>query len=165
MSEWESWEQTIDNGPWAIFKRSAVFLFFASCLVCGLSWAFGWFSQTAGVVQDELGPRTVLRRYEWFKDAAATLDARQATIKVYDRRFDDLVKSYDGKKRHEWTRTDQEQWNVWSQELAGIKASYNALASEYNAAMAKINYKFTNVGDVPAGGQPLPKEFRPYEEK
>lgn len=44
-------------------------------------------------------------------------------------------------------------------------ASYNSLAVEYNAAMAKINFSFTNIGELPKGAsQPLPREYKPYIE-
>jgi len=47
--------------------------------------------------------------------------------------------------------------------VAGIKASYNQLAAEYNAGMVKINWRYTNVGDLPPGStEPLPREFKPY---
>jgi hypothetical protein len=45
----------------------------------------------------------------------------------------------------------------------GIKASYRTLAAEYNAAMAKFNYRFANAGDLPEGAtEPLPREFATY---
>lgn len=48
-------------------------------------------------------------------------------------------------------------------EYLGLKASYNELASQYNAAMVKFNYAFCNAGDMPDGSmQPLPRQYKPY---
>jgi hypothetical protein len=69
----------------------------------------------------------------------------------------------EGESRKDWAREDREQLNVWMQEVAGVKASFNQLAAEYNANMAKFNYRFTNAGDLPRGAtEVLPREFRTY---
>lgn len=122
------------------------------------------------VTHEEFGPRAALRKYEWFKDAAASLEKKRANIKVYETRIKQMEEDYieNGKpvSRRKWDRTDKEQFNQWHTELAGVKASYNALASEYNAAMAKINWKFAEVGQLPPGATtPLPRKFKPYVEK
>lgn len=129
-------------------------LFFLGC---------SYWSDARRTVFHETKASTVLSRYGWFKDAAARLDAFKADITVYESRFANLKASYDGQPRSKWSREDREQSNLWEQELAGIKAGYNSLASEYNSAMAKINWAFCNMGDLPAGGVPLPREFRVYE--
>jgi hypothetical protein len=44
-----------------------------------------------------------------------------------------------------------------------MKYSFNQLAADYNAQMAKINYAFCNVGQLPQGATtPLPREYKPY---
>ena len=66
----------------------------------------------------------------------------------------------------QWPREDREQFNLWEQEVAGIKASYNMLAADYNAQMAKFNWAFAERGKLPEGAtDPLPREYKPYEEK
>ena len=48
-------------------------------------------------------------------------------------------------------------------ELLGIIAMHNQLCSEYNSAMSKENYDFTNVGKLPQTNlTPLPREIKPY---
>jgi len=112
----------------------------------------------------QFDPKVMLKRYEWFKDAAAQLDKKKADIAVYEKRFAQLKADYAGKSRSEWPREDREQANLWSSEVAGITASYNDLAAQYNGAMAKANHAFTNVGDLPRGAStPLPREFKTYE--
>ena len=130
-------------------------------IVLGLSILFGtigliggFFSSGAKVVEKEFYPEALLRKYEWFKDAAAQLDKKRADIQVYAARLKDATVV---------DRTEREQRMIWQTELAGIKASYNALAAEYNSQMVKFNWRFTNVGDLPPGAtEPLPRDFKPY---
>jgi hypothetical protein len=35
--------------------------------------AVGWFGEAATVAREELGPRALLKKYAWFKDAAASI--------------------------------------------------------------------------------------------
>jgi hypothetical protein len=112
------------------------------------------------VAKDELNARELLRKYTWFKDASAQLDARAADIRVYQSRIDNL------RKVPNLDRTDREQLMIWESEVSGTKAAYNSLAAEYNSQMAKMNWQFTNIGQLPAGAdKPLPREFKPYEVK
>ena len=113
--------------------------------------------------QKEFSPSMLLKKYEWFKDAVAQCDQKLATLNMYTSRFSSMKSSYNNESRSKWSREDKEQWNVWESEYLGVKASYNDLASQYNANMAKFNYAFCNVGQLPAGAtEPLPREFKPY---
>lgn len=131
---------------------------------CALGLFGGVATNAATVIQKEFYPDALLRKYEWFKDAAAALDKKQADMGVYNTRLSALAADYRGVARKDWPRDDREQSSIWQSELAGIKASYNQLAAEYNAEMVKFNWRFTNVGDVPQGGKPLPREYRSYQE-
>lgn len=118
-----------------------------------------WTSGALDTAQQEVSAKELLRKYQWFKDASAQLDKKISDVKVYDKR----VKIIEGKKNP--IRADQEQLYIWMSEVAGIKASYNSLAAEYNAQMSKINWAFTNVGQLPAGATtPLQREYKPYIE-
>ena len=109
---------------------------------------------------------TLLKKYNWFKDASAQLDKKIADIAVYEMKNKSITDAYIGVKRSEWARDDREQLSVWQSELAGVKASYNSLSAEYNSQMSKIQWRFCNVGDLPAGAtQPLPREYKPYIDK
>ena len=131
---------------------------FASCMrAC---------NEAADVAHEEFGPRELLRKYEWFKDASAKLDKKKADIKVYKNRLKTLADTYEGEKRKDWAKEDREQYNQISAEIAGVQASYNTLAAEYNAQMAKFNWQFANAGKLPEGAtDPLPKEYKPYTEE
>lgn len=114
----------------------------------------------------EFKPEELLRKYEWFKDAHAQLDAKQANIAVYNKRFNSLKSSYgkDSNNRKEWTRDDRESFDQWQSELSGVVASYNDLAAEYNSQMSKFNWRFCNKGNLPEGAtETLPREYVPYK--
>ena len=165
---WKSWERAAESGPEAILVKlgclAVVVVLFGGCLGV-IGWVAGWFSEAGQVVQKEFGATAALKKYEWFKDAAAQLDAKAASIKVYESRMAALRADYAGQPRAKWSREDREQVNLWEQELAGIRASYNGLAAEYNAAHAKLNWVFADVGSLPAGAAvALPREDRTYLE-
>lgn len=127
-------------------------------------YVLDWFVEAGAVQQEQFGPRAALKKYEWFKDAAAQLEKKRADITVYEGRLTAMNESYKDLPRQKWPREDREQYNVWASEIAGVKASYNELAAEYNAQMAKANWRFANVGELPEGADtPLPREFKSYE--
>lgn len=134
--------------------------------IWGACTALGLFGEAAAVAREEFGPREALRKYEWFKDAAASLDKKLADLTVYESRMSSLASAYDGQPRSAWAREDREQHSIWSSECAGVAASYNGLAAEYNAQMAKFNWRFAEAGRLPQGAAtPLPREFKPYVTK
>jgi hypothetical protein len=140
----------------------------AFCIVAStVGYGLGWFGSAAEVAKEEFGPKAALAKYEWFKDASAQLDKKQADIKVYAARLGEISGGYPpGTTRASWAREDREQYNTWSSEVAGVKASYNALAAEYNAQMAKFNWRFANAGDLPKGAdRVLPREYPAYIEQ
>lgn len=131
---------------------------------CGVFSAASWFTSRAmDVAKEQLDPAELLRKYEWFKNASAALDAKQADIRVYEKKITRVRKLED---ENRLDRTNREQLMIWEQEMAGVKLSYNDLANDYNAQMSKINWRFTNIGGLPQGAtQPLPREFKPYVEE
>ncbi len=123
-------------------------------------------NETVEVAYDEFGPKAALAKYSWLKDAAAQLDKKRADMKVYDVRLKSQDEAYTGTPRAKWPRDEREQRAIWESEAAGIRASYNDLAAQYNAQMAKFNWRFANVGDLPPGAtEALPREFKPYAER
>ena len=118
----------------------------------------GWLGRASDLAQQQVDPFELQRKYELFKDEAAQLDRKLADIRVYQSRFSNF-------HCHDTAldRVSREQCMVWEQEVAGIIASYNDTAADYNAQMAKWNYSFCNVGSLPKGAsEPLPREFKPY---
>ena len=122
-------------------------------------------SEAADVAHEEFGPRELLRKYEWFKDCSAQLDKKKADIKIYESRLELLEGVYGDERRSDWAKEDREQYNLWAVEVAGVRASYNSLAAEYNSQMSKFNWRFTNAGQLPKGAvETLPREYKQYEE-
>ena len=116
-------------------------------------------------LKEEFGVKSLLKKYEWFKNASAQLDAKLASLKAYSARKKAMVESYKDTPRRDWAREDREQFNLWEIEMAGLKANYNNLAASYNSQMAKVNWRFANVGGLPEGAsEPLPREYREYME-
>lgn len=166
MRNWDETGQVLNRGPRAATGLIVGWIIALIFIVTGIGIVgkfAGWFGSAAQVVAEQVDPRALLAKYEWFKDAAAQLDALHANINVYDQRRKSIELAYDGQKRSAWTRDDRQEWDQSYSEVAGVKAAYNTLAADYNARMAKINYAFTNVGGVPQGAAPLPREFRTYE--
>lgn len=132
-------------------------------IVFGCLPGCGMVCEARQAAQEEAGPRALLRKYEWFKDAAAKLDAMTANIEVQAGRRDGMERRYTGVEPKDWHRSDVERLAVVEAELAGLKAAFNGLAADYNARMVKANYAFTNAGELPAGeSRVLPREYRVY---
>ena len=163
MRNWESYERAAEKGPIGISMKVIGLVTLLAAVIGGISYGFGWIGEAAAVAKQELGPAALLRKYEWFKDASAQLDKKRADIDIYKVRVEATEAAYKDIPRHQWRRIDVEQYGQWLTEVAGVKASYNALAAEYNAQMAKMNWAFANIGQLPDGAQnPLPREYKPY---
>ena len=106
-------------------------------------------------VYNEFKVSTLLKKYEYFKDLSTAIDKKRADIELYQIEISSYTKEDD--------RFYVEQRKS---ELIGIIAMHNQLCAEYNSAMSKFNYRFTNIGDLPEGAtEPLPREYKPYINK
>lgn len=128
-----------------------------AAIVAGALALLGWrlASPAIDAAQSEFGTKAVLERHKWFKTASAELDQKAATIAVYDAKAKALEQAYEGKPRDQWPRGDREEYNQSQAELAGLKASYNRLAAEYNAASSTFNWERLKTPD-----QPLRREYQ-----
>lgn len=107
---------------------------------------------------EQFKPSAMLEKYEAFKDLLTKLDEKRALILVYDSQIESLKldSTMDAKER-------SYQLSLLNTERIGAIASHNMIAAEYNSRMAKFNYKFTNVGDLPASNlKPLPRDVAEY---
>lgn len=120
-----------------------------SCSAAGLIGTF--FGEGRQVIKEELGPRAMLKKYEWFKDAAAQLDKYKADIVNFQEQIDDLRADYEGVPRKDWDRVDKQTMSQYKQQRTGVLAMYNRLAAQYNAQSNKVNWQYfdTTDGDVP----------------
>lgn len=151
---WNDYEQAGEQGPFALALKIG-FGMLALVLIFGaISYGLSWFGGAAEVAQQEFGAKAAVTKYEWFKDAAAQLQKKQSDIIVYESRLASLKEAYGGTPRTQWSRVDQEAYNLASSEIAGSKAAYNMLAAEYNSASSKFNWRGF-AGSVPQIIQPL----------
>jgi hypothetical protein len=111
-------------------------------------------SSTTEVIHKESNAGALLKKYEYFKDLSAAIDKKRADIEMYQSEIAGMT-SVD--------KDDKFYIQQRKSELLGIISMHNELCSEYNSAMSKFNYRFTNIGDLPSGATtPLPKEYKPY---
>lgn len=102
----------------------------------------------------EFAPSALLKKYEYFKDLSAGIDRKRADIEVYK---EDLSTA------NRITKDGEFYYQQRKSELIGIISIHNGLCAEYNSAMSKFNYRFTNKGDLPESNmEPLPREYKPY---
>jgi hypothetical protein len=159
----EDWADNLFETPITTIIKIIVVLFIFGGIISILGYGAWWAGNAGQVAQEQFSPKVLLQKYEWFKDASAQLDKKIADIGVYKGRLTSMKTSYGNQTRSQWARSDREQYNIWSSEVAGVIASYNSLAADYNSEMAKFNWRFTNVGDLPQGATvPLPREYKPY---
>jgi hypothetical protein len=168
LNEWNQLDPETHKGPISYLGTLFLIVLVLSLGIGAISYVVGYFQEGAQVVKEETSPRALLKKYQWFKDVSAQLDAKKKNIEAQQARLTGLEDAYkvDGKPqpRNQWARTDLEQYNQVQAEISGMKASFNDLAAEYNAAMVKINFAFINVGQLPQGvTEALPREFKPYQ--
>lgn len=132
-----------------IMKKQILMILIAFTF-CGCRYA----DDASDTAFKELKASTLLQRYEYFKDLSSAIDKKRADIEMYQAE----IASMDSKDRDDKFYIQQRK-----SELLGIIAMHNELCSQYNSAMSKINYRFTNVGSLPQGAtEPLPREIKPY---
>ena len=112
-------------------------------------------SDAGQTVYNEFKASSLLKKYEYFKDLSAAIDKKRADIEMYQSEIETFTE-----------KDDAFYIQQRKSELLGIITMHNQLCSEYNSAMSKFNYRFTNAGDLPAGAvTPLPREYKPYINK
>lgn len=112
------------------------------------------FNDGVKTVQTEFAPSALLRKYEEFKDLSSSIDKKRADIDMYV----EEIKNYKVTDKEDKFYLEQRK-----SELMGIISVHNTLCSQYNSAMSKFNYRFTNQGDLPQTNLvPLPREYKPY---
>jgi hypothetical protein len=160
---WDKWKGAAEKGPGAIVLRVIFFVAIFSIVAAVLFGVVGTCGEAVDVAKKEFGPKALLKKYEWFKDMSASLDAKLATIDRFGTKIKQLKNDYADTHRKDWPRDDREQLSKWQSELDGIAATYNKFSSEYNSQMSKFNWRFCNKGDLPKGADvPLPREYKPY---
>lgn len=103
---------------------------------------------------NEFKASALLKKYEYFKDLSAGIDKKRAEIDLYTNELKSMKVE---------DKEDKFYYQQRKSELLGLISIHNELCAQYNSAMSKFNYRFTNTGDLPDGGvDPLPREIKPY---
>jgi hypothetical protein len=124
--------------------------------------------ETGSVIRREVAPAVLQKRYNDFKDILASLDSIKADIEAYQSKLKSIKEeqvnaSGDAIPLSQWPQDIRFDYSQTKNELLGKIQAYNLLAARYNADMAKAQYAFTNVGQLPQGAsEPLPREVRAY---
>lgn len=127
------------------------------------SWALSWVGEAATVAREEFGPRELLRKYSQFKDTHAALAAQKSSIDTMQAGIDAFKADYKDVPKKDWPRDERQAYNMNRSAVSGMKLRFNSVAAQYNADMAKFNYRFCNVGTLPEGAsEPLPREYVTY---
>ncbi len=127
--------------------------------------ALGVFSEGLSVAQEELGPRAINQKYEWFKRTASQIRANSQNVDVLVARNEFYVSNLP-EDRAQWYRTDRETMAQYQSESSGAVLMYNRLVGEYNAEMSLWHTRFTNFGRMPAGWEDItPDKFPEYRIK
>jgi len=127
-----------------------VLLFVAMVLVNGCN-AMRWGHEASEVAYQETRPTVLLKKYRYFKQVAAKLDALQANIAAMDSTLKTWERRYQALPTEKWPRHVSEQYDSRLAETNATKANFNALASDYNQAMSDTAFAFCNVGSLPKG--------------
>ena len=159
---WNSLDPENSRGPISWGTRIIAILFVLGLVIGAFSYVGGWLSEGGRVVQQEVGPAALLAKYSHFKDMYAVLEKKKADISGAQNAVAGFRTDY-GNDLSAWPRDVRESYGQKKNELLTMKQSYNSLAAEYNADMAKANWRFTNVGDLPQGASdPLPRDVAEY---
>lgn len=120
--------------------------------------ALGLFGDSVQVAREEFGPRPALQKYEWFKDAANQIKAKQQDIQNYTSVLKTMDEDWKGVEKKDWPREINQEYSQRKSELAGLITAYNSLIAEYTAASEKFNWSpFEDKVDSP------PKNFEAYK--
>lgn len=115
----------------------------------------GVFTETAAVANEQFGPRAMLAKYEWFKNASAKLDEQSANLLAYRAKIDAFKSDYEGIKKSEWPRDERQAFNQLRAEYQGMLQMYNSVASDYNAQSSKFNWSSFDTTD----GDQIQKQY------
>ena len=159
---WENFGEQAMESPKSTLKafiKISIVVILLSFAFSGVGYIAGWFGSAATVAKQEFSPKAMLTKYEWFKDASASLDKKKADILIYQSN----LALFEGMNRKDMDRTDKQQQAQWTSEVAGVRASYNSLAADWNSQMSKFHWS-PFLGDLPLGAEELlTKDYAPYE--
>ncbi len=149
-----SWEKHAEKAG-SGFRGMLLVAVIAIASIGAISFVLGLFSETATVAKEEFGARASLKKYEWFKDAAASIQKQKVNVIEYKQRIASFESDYEGVKKAEWPKDERAEYNQLKSELMGIKQIYNDTVAEYNAQSTKFNWSLYDQTE----GDHFPKTF------
>lgn len=149
----------VGEAPWTIWKgftHIALPLIAVIALGSIVTRSLGWWGEAADTAQQELGPKAMLKKYEWFVDQSSRIAQMDANVDLYAKRVagvDTQYASY-GADKTAWPPTIQMQYNrdrsIARDDLVAVVALRNGIVREYNAQSEKFNWKLFNAkSDLP----------------
>lgn len=164
---WEAHEAALERGPGSggrkILVTTALLMLFGGVLFMVVGNTLGWFGEAAQVAREELGPRAMRDKYEFFKNSSASLDAQSANIEAQKAKLDSIKSMY-GEVASKWPEDVRASYSKADTEFRGIIMNYNKTAATYNAEMSQWWSRFTNAGMLPEGASDAPRrEFKEYK--
>jgi len=115
-------------------------------------------NQAAQVAQQEFNPHAMLKKYEWFKNAASALTAKKHDLSIMSAK----LKPLRAMSRKDMDRQDKQDLAQWEAEVAGVALSYNSLAAEWNSQISKFNWSPFVTALPPGAERVLSQKFAPY---
>lgn len=130
-----------------------------------IGYGCSFVGNAANTAYNEFKPSKLLEKYTEFKTIHSRLSAMKATIDTLEASKQSTILSY-GSDMAKMPRDVRQDLASSTAEIAGTKAAFNRLASDYNRNMALFNYRFCNIGELPEGAfDPLPRDYVEYKTK
>ena len=139
------------NPAVTLFVVVAVFI----CIFTLIGFNRGWFD-TKQTRQEKLWTRAIQEDYLWLKTRAAELEEDEVKIAIGEAKHIE-----ESRKAHK--DLSEMGYKVETVLLPGSKMIFNRRAAEYNERMARWEWRFANIDNLPKGvDKPLPREFELY---
>lgn len=133
--------KSFENKPFRTFTRWGLILIVGGSVITIAGYGMGFFTNAAKVAHQEFSPEAMLKKYEWFKDASASIDKQSVNLDAYERNIKGYLSDYEGVKKMDWPRDDRQAYNQLRAEYQGMLQMYNSTVAEYNAQSNKFNWR------------------------
>lgn len=143
---WNKLESRVEKGPMSAFMTIFGAILIMSLLIGSIGYVLGWFSEAAIVAKEEFGPKAMLSKYEWFIDAAASIEKMDRDVALFQNRQDSMGLQFKdfGDNKSTWPPHVHAQYNQAlqqaSDDLLAVKSQRNGIVKDYNAQSEKFNW-------------------------
>ena len=95
---WDKHEKKVKSG----FRGTLFVVVAGIASISTIGYVLSGIGETAQVAKEEFGARASLKKYEWFKDAAASIAKQKVNVVEYQARIESFESDYEGVKKSEW---------------------------------------------------------------